>query len=138
MTPSSRSTECVSCGSTHDLQKRVNFVKNGRFLARFDGDLESSGNGGSSVRLEDVTAPSETDCPSRRRLPTGAVNAVALDSFSLNVESFVGGFSGGDAMDMAVPDMAVGGSEDAVKSVWVGDEVDGSCPELLWVSLVVE
>ena len=93
----------------HDLQRKVNLEKR-PFFARFDGDLESSGNEGSSVRLEDVTAPSETDCPSRRRFPTGVVVAVALESlsFSLKVEPSVGDFSGGDAMDTAVPDMVVG------------------------------
>ena len=93
----------------HDLQMRVKRERKDRF-ARFDGALESSGNEGSSVRLEDVKTPSETDCPSRLRFPTGAAIVVAHTSepfsFSSSVEEpCAGGFSGGDAMEIAVPDM---------------------------------
>ncbi len=113
------------------------------FFARLDGGLESSGNDGRCVRLEDVMPPSETDCPSLRRFPTGAVTAVAYESLSLSFSLSVpvasaGDFSGGDAMDIAVPVMVVGCSEVADKSDWVGDDGGGSCPVLLWVSLLNE
>ena len=67
----------------HDLHRRVNFEKSD-FLARFEGDLESSGNDGRCVRLEDVMPPSETDWPSLRRFPTGEVTVVAYESLSLS------------------------------------------------------
>lgn len=126
----------------HDLHRRVNFEKSD-FLARFEGDLESSGNDGRCVRLEDVMPPSETDWPSLRRFPTGEVTVVAYESLSLSFSLSVpfasaGDFSGSDAMDIAVPVIVVGCSEVAERSDWVGNGGGGSCPVLLWVSLLNE
>ena len=50
--PSSRSMGWVSWVATQDLQRRVNLNKKD-FLARFAGNLDSSGRDGSSVRVAD-------------------------------------------------------------------------------------
>ena len=98
-------------------------------LGRLEGILESSGRVW-SVRLEDVKAPSETDWPSRRRLPTGAAKLVVEESFSFSLSPSApeADFPGGDMIERAVPEMAVGGSEAAVRSDWEEDVGSGSCP----------
>ena len=118
-----------------DLQRRVNLERND-FLARFAGNLDSSGDDGSSVRIVDRLKPPEKDYPSLRRLPTGAAKAVTPFFSVGGRRSSSGDFS---AMEIAVPVIvAVGGSECAVRSDWEGNEEGGSCPWLLWVSPVIE
>lgn len=105
----------------HDLQRSVNRERKD-LLTRLEGDLESSGNDGSFVRLEDVKTPSETDCPSRRRFPTGAAYAVVPASLSLSLDAdalCAGGFSFGDAIETAVADMVGSVSAAVVRSDWV-------------------